>query len=892
MLKKTRKKVIYVFATFLLLALCFGVDPIKVQTQDLPSITLSDAVVTLDSTLEVTISNASLRDDAWVGLYEKNETPDGNPYSIWWKYLSEVGIDNGNGNFTLDLSSIDSDRFRPSAGYKLVLFSDDLGSYPIDSSSNFHLVDDIRDGAGDLEFLVVSDVHIGDSVAQEKFRKALTRSDELVDNMDGIIIAGDLTDTGYGSQYDDFMDVYNQYAPQDALKLWVMGNHDYYNGLLPGHAQDRFESKTGERIHSHKVLEGYHFIQVSTEGVATHGVFGDSLKDWLGEQLEAASNDDPKKPIFVTVHQHIKDTVYGSDDWGNDALYDVLDDYPQVITFSGHSHYAIDDERSIHQRDFTSMGTASLKYMELENGKIQGSVPPGGHEVSEGLILNVNKDSNTVTVKRMDFYNDRFIKDDWVIEDPSDKTKYRYTDARIEDSENPYFDETAELEVEHLNSDSVKMTFDQAKDEDMIHSYKIQAVNKENNNVDKEFLAFSEFYKYPMPEKLTLEITGLSSNVDYEFRIIAIDSFGKESIEPLKGIVNEPTLTLSENIVNINGTIEVTLNNGRKEPGSEDWIGIYEENETPDGDPYAIWWRTLPQLDITAEHGTFVFDPENISSDKKHRYHGGGKYKFIFAYDDTFDIQATSSFEVSPAELTISGDSFALDETIDITISNSNNPTHTEDWIGLYEIDESPDGDPCSIWWATLPDLGITDGEGTITFDPRDIPVDNQDRYKAGNDYKFILAYDDTYRIEASDEFSTTESSKNNIALNKHCSASSEQNVFHKNYPCKANDGSMSTRWCANNDDNNHWWKVDLGSIYDIGGTKVVWEYGGKIYDYRIDVSVDEEEWTNVVDKTDNALSDQVQNDDFTASARYVRITVTDLEDDCWASMKEFEVFG
>ncbi|WP_304943205.1 discoidin domain-containing protein [Vallitalea guaymasensis] len=890
MLKKVFSKS---FATILIAAMMATMvfNPIKSTAQGIPSITVSKTNVTLNSSLEVTIENGSLRDDAWVGLYEIDVTPDGDPTSIWWKYLSEVGVNNGNGTFTLDLSSIGSDRFRPSARYKLVLFNDDIGGYPIDASVNINLVDDIRDGVGDLEVLVVSDVHIGDSIAKEKFKKVLTRSEELLTNMDGILIAGDFTDAGHSSEYDNFMEVYNQYAPQDALRLWVMGNHDYWNGLLPVHAQDRFESKTGEKIHSHKILEGYHFIQVSTEGRETHGKFTDSLKVWLKEQLEMSVADDPLKPIFVTVHQHISNTVYGSHEWGNPALYDVLDDYPQVITFSGHSHYAIDDERSIHQRDFTSIGTASTNYMELERGKIQGSVPPGGKEFSEGLLMNVDKATNKVTLKRMDFYNDRVIKDDWVIEDPSDKTKYIYTDNRADISENPYFEDIAQLELNYIQPDTVRITFDQAEDEDMVHSYKIQAVNKSNGNIEKEVLAFSEFYNYPMPDKLSFDIDGLSSNVEHEIIVTALDSFGKESLEPLKGIAVRPTLTLSRSAVNINGTIEVTLNNGRKTPGNEDWIGLYEENETPDGDPSSIWWRTLPQLGITSDNGTFTFDPANIPSDKRSRYHSGQRYKFIFAYDDTYDIQGSSSFDITPATLTLSKDTFALDETIDITITESNDPTHTDDWIGLYEEGETPDGNPVSIWWAKLPDLGITDGEGTITFDPKDIIVDNKDRYRANRRYKFILAYDDTYRIEASDYFTTSDPIQQNLALGKHCSASSEQNIFHKNYPCKANDGNMSTRWCASNGDNNHWWKVDLGDNYNIAKTQVVWEYGGKVYKYKIDVSTDDSDWINVVDKTNNTSNIQIQEDNFTANARYVRITITGLEDDCWASIKEFKIF-
>lgn len=50
--------------------------------------------------------------------------------------------------------------------------------------------------------------------------------------------------------------------------------------------------------------------------------------------------------------------------------------------------------------------------------------------------------------------------------------------------------------------------------------------------------------------------------------------------------------------------------------------------------------------------------------------------------------------------------------------------------------------------------------------------------------------------------------------------------------------------------------------------------------------------WTLKVDKTNNTSTAQTQTDNFTATARYVRITVTGLASWCWASFWEFRVFG
>jgi hypothetical protein len=74
----------------------------------------------------------------------------------------------------------------------------------------------------------------------------------------------------------------------------------------------------------------------------------------------------------------------------------------------------------------------------------------------------------------------------------------------------------------------------------------------------------------------------------------------------------------------------------------------------------------------------------------------------------------------------------------------------------------------------------------------------------------------------------------------------------------------------------------------------VRWEFNGRIYRYKIEVSTNNKNWTVVVDKTDNTNTAQIQNDRFTVQAvRYVRITITSIGSaNTWASIWEFKVFG
>ncbi|OCT15346.1 hypothetical protein A8709_14750 [Paenibacillus pectinilyticus] len=131
---------------------------------------------------------------------------------------------------------------------------------------------------------------------------------------------------------------------------------------------------------------------------------------------------------------------------------------------------------------------------------------------------------------------------------------------------------------------------------------------------------------------------------------------------------------------------------------------------------------------------------------------------------------------------------------------------------------------------------------------------------------------------------------RTNLALGKSISTDSEETA-KGNLAINANDGNTDTRWTANDGNLNHWLKVDLGSVTSLTGTEVVWEHNN-VYKYKIEVSNDNVNWTTVSNQTGNTTSQQTQSDNFTASGRYVRITVTGLAANEWASLYEFRVFN
>ena len=91
-----------------------------------------------------------------------------------------------------------------------------------------------------------------------------------------------------------------------------MGNHDYNSfPNLPKLLQKRFSDILNEKPFSHKIINGFHFINWSSMDGTT--VTCNINLNWIKNQIEIALKEDSSKPIFVTTHLNPKGTIYGSE---------------------------------------------------------------------------------------------------------------------------------------------------------------------------------------------------------------------------------------------------------------------------------------------------------------------------------------------------------------------------------------------------------------------------------------------------------------------------------------------------------------------------------------------------------------------------------------------------
>lgn len=112
------------------------------------------------------------------------------------------------------------------------------------------------------------------------------------------------------------------------------------------------------------------------------------------------------------------------------------------------------------------------------------------------------------------------------------------------------------------------------------------------------------------------------------------------------------------------------------------------------------------------------------------------------------------------------------------------------------------------------------------------------------------------------------------------------------NVPANGNDGLLTTRWAAANNTYPQWWQVDLGTSHILSQVVINWyKSSSRAYQYRIETSNDNVTFTTVVDQAARTSTGD-STDNFSATGRYVRITVTGVIGGGWASFWECQVYG
>ena len=284
-----------------------------------------------------------------------------------------------------------------------------------------------------LRFAVCSDIHLsgeeGD-VNEERFRELFDRTEEYsashksYNGFDAVMVCGDMTEWGREKEYEAFSRVINEECPEGTEMLVCMGNHEFIEER-EGECEDafvNFKKYVSKETDTHTVINGYHFIGISYDD--KNESFGDKT-EWLDDEIRRAIADTGDKPVFVYQHPHPTMTVYGSINWSNVSIRSVLSKYPQVVDFSGHSHYNPSDPRSIWQGSFTALGTGGLTGLIGNNNYLDGNAGTTIESASY-YIVEVDAQGN-IRIQLYDLQNDMFFSEvDYYLTNVADKKSHYY----------------------------------------------------------------------------------------------------------------------------------------------------------------------------------------------------------------------------------------------------------------------------------------------------------------------------------------------------------------------------------------------------------------------------------------------------------------------------------
>lgn len=412
-----------------------------------------------------------------------------------------------------------------------------------------------------LRFVVASDVHIrNDSDAitgHEQLAKlyktayAYSESHPIYNKLDAMFFIGDNTQTGSAQQQTYFFNYLKEHTKEGTYALATMGNHEFkatgQNYKDPEGATAKFLEYSGyETTDTRFELGGYQFIAFAPDRYekSNNLFFTPEKLEWVKKELDAAVAATPDKPIFVMQHQPPSNTMKGSSgSTGDLGLKALLDNYPQVIDFSGHTHCSLSDPRIIWQDTFTAINTGGLAYLSIPimNGKYDQS---GGRAIDEeggwdgegddsatrnaGMYYFVEVDANdTVRVLTYNMFTESLWGEPFII-DSQDPADFIYTDDRRNEAVKPAFAEDAALQLRTNNYKNLQFAIPQATCKDVVQSYRVEVYQGSSL---KQTLYRSSMANYgeAAPAFVNAYVKNLQPNTNYTIKVYATSSYNVDS---------------------------------------------------------------------------------------------------------------------------------------------------------------------------------------------------------------------------------------------------------------------------------------------------------------------------------------------------------------------------
>ena len=420
-----------------------------------------------------------------------------------------------------------------------------------------------------VRFMVTSDLHFrvnetNEMQSTETLEQLLKSTYQYVDaqdnkQLDAIFVTGDFVHGNSSATYDLYKEAsvaFNMVKSslrENTQFIAVTGNHELLhveNEMTDAVASQWKEASGYTDLNHHIVIGGYHFIAFSQD-ISNSGKFGakytDATMQWLKDALAEAAADDPtgEKPIFVFQHFAPAGTLFdASSSGGSVEVADVLEQYPQVVDFSGHTHRAALHPGSVWQGDYTAITSGTLEmsgapinsHPDRATGKItdfDGSwtVSNNRYGMRDGAIIymvEVNK-NHEITLNLYNIYTnkvDKVIK----LGKVGNKDTFTYDyDSRKAAAAAPTWSSNAALLLTETQQNFVRIRIPQAQiaADDLVTTYRCE-VYKGNILVNTIYRLSGTYRGSSAADAISAPLDALEAGTEYTVKVIPVSAWDKE----------------------------------------------------------------------------------------------------------------------------------------------------------------------------------------------------------------------------------------------------------------------------------------------------------------------------------------------------------------------------
>ena len=311
---------------------------------------------------------------------------------------------------------------------------------------------------------------------------ALFDNDPVYAGVDGFFGLGDFSSVGHEGDYANYAATLKEHVRPETVCINIHGNHEFKHDDY----REFFIRNFGYDPNTVTEINGFSCIAFSGERGLTEWTFTANSLKWLSTAINQAEQKANGKAIFVFNHPHPWGTVYGSTVWGDPQLNVVLNNHTAVVDFSGHSHFPLNDPRSINQITYTAFGCGAMATFETDKDYLPGQHPDGYDPAAQMTVVEADNDGS-VRIRGYDLLSDTWICE-YYIDDVNNRAAFPYTykNMRAHDTAPVFAEGTAATAYKNENGEWV-ISFDEAEAAPgyIVHEYRVTIKDEKGKTVFK-----------------------------------------------------------------------------------------------------------------------------------------------------------------------------------------------------------------------------------------------------------------------------------------------------------------------------------------------------------------------------------------------------------------------